>query len=209
MSNAKRAFCFALLLVFLSVSTAGTVRIEGNSAIVSGLISAEDVAAIDKAGIEKIIFNKSLGGDMKGVYAYIELIKRKRLATQAASQCYSACAIAFLSGNPRTIVEGGRATILLHLARFIKDGIAYPSADNEKILLLIDSLTNGKMRGEARNLIASSWNEASGVGFVIAPGLWGERIATYYCDGTQGFDTSKCKILRDADPYDLGILTNK
>ena len=43
--------------------------------------------------------------------------------------------------------------------------------------------------------------------FTSTPTLFGRVYNSFYCDGTQGRDMSRCEILPDADPYKLGVLT--
>ena len=52
-----------------------------------------------------------------------------------------------------------------------------------------------------------NWQPDHGVLFSSTPTLFGRIYNTYYCDGSQGRDTSKCEALSDADPYKLGVLT--
>ena len=52
-----------------------------------------------------------------------------------------------------------------------------------------------------------NWQPEHGVLFTASPTLFGRVYNTYYCDGTQGRDFSKCERLPDADPYKLGVLT--
>lgn len=52
-----------------------------------------------------------------------------------------------------------------------------------------------------------NWKPNHGVLFSSRPTLFGRVYNTYYCDGSQGRDISKCESLSDADPYKLGVLT--
>ena len=54
---------------------------------------------------------------------------------------------------------------------------------------------------------AGKWKPDHGVLFSSTPTLFGRIYNTYYCDGSQGRDFSKCEALSDADPYKLGVLT--
>jgi hypothetical protein len=64
-------------------------------------------------------------------------------------------------------------------------------------------------RGQARSkdTAKDNWQPEHGVLFTASPTLFGRVYNTYYCDGTQGRDFSKCERLPDADPYKLGVLT--
>lgn len=189
---------------------AGNIALEGGGvATVSGDVQVDDVSTLEKMDIKTIVFAESLGGTMEAVRAYVELIKRRKLNTVVKGRCYSACAVSFLAGSTRSVFPKANNMIMLHVARVVdkESGVLRPSNQNHKLLALIDELTDGKMRDPVRSKIANSWTEASGVAFLIGPGWWGERQNTVYCDGSQGKDTSKCQLLFNADPYDLGILT--
>ncbi len=51
------------------------------------------------------------------------------------------------------------------------------------------------------------WQPDHGVLFTSTPTLFGRIYNTFYCDGNQGRDTSKCELLPDADPFKIGVLT--
>ena len=52
-----------------------------------------------------------------------------------------------------------------------------------------------------------NWQPNQGVLFTSTPTLFGRVNNSFYCDGTQGRDISRCELLPDADPYKLGVLT--
>lgn len=202
-------------LIFFSIMwsaacPAADVSVADRVATVSGLLAAQDISLISEPGIEKIVFFNSLGGTLEAALGYMELIKNGKIQTVVKGKCYSACALAFLSGKTRSVdVNEPVNVIMVHMARTVFHGNTKEYRDNKEVLALIDSLTDGKMRNPAREKIAQSWTEASGVAFIVGKGFFGERRRTVYCDGKQGFDTSKCDEIPNADPYDLGILTRK
>jgi hypothetical protein len=51
------------------------------------------------------------------------------------------------------------------------------------------------------------WDPNQGVLFTSTPTLFGRVYNSFYCDGTQGRDLSRCDVLPDTDPYKLGVLT--
>jgi hypothetical protein len=53
----------------------------------------------------------------------------------------------------------------------------------------------------------ADWQPNQGVLFTSTPTLFGRINSSFYCDGSQGRDMSRCKALPDADPYKLGVLT--
>jgi hypothetical protein len=51
------------------------------------------------------------------------------------------------------------------------------------------------------------WEPNQGVLFTSTPTLFGRVNNSFYCDGSQGRDFSRCDVLPDTDPYKLGILS--
>ena len=190
-------------------SAAGEVMINSTIGHVTGILSAKDIESLDKPELEKIVFENSPGGSVQAVIAYVEFIRRRKLQTEVKGKCHSACAVSFLAGTKRTTDKSTKNSIFFHLARVMENGKARPGNSNETMMALIDELTDGKMKEPVRSKIMRSWQENSGVAFLIGPGIFGERTNTLYCDGTQGMDTSKCPLLLFADPYDMGVLTRK
>lgn len=184
------------------------VSIDGASGRVTGLLSAKDVDLLENPAIKTVIFENSLGGTMEAVNAYVELIKRRNLRTEVKGKCFSACALSFLAGITRTTDKTVTSSILFHVARVMDNGKLRPGNRNNVIMSMIDELSGGKMKDPARSKIESSWQEAQGVVFVIGHGFFGERTNTFYCDGSQGTDGSKCALMIHADPYEMGVLTH-
>ncbi|MGJ7491663.1 hypothetical protein [Variovorax sp. ZT4R33] len=204
--KSKKLFFTLICLVSLLVHS-GELRREGGNAYAKGPILTSDAKELDVDGLNAIVFQDSLGGTMEAARAYIELIKRRKLRTIVKGKCFSACALAFLAGSRRSATEGVNNMIVLHVARVIENGVARPSNKNDITVALIRELTGGKITPEVLEKIAISWGEASGVVFSIGPGWFGARKTTLYCDGSQGLDTSKCSYMFNADPFEMGILT--
>jgi hypothetical protein len=205
----KNLFAVVCVLALSAFAHAGEIAMAGKTATVKGIIRASDAAELDKSDLETIIFEESLGGTMDAVSAYVELIKRRKLNTVVKGRCFSACAVSFLAGSTRKVFPAVENMIMFHVARVVdkSTGALRPSNQNEKLLALIDELTERRMRDPVRSKIASSWSEASGVVFAVGPGWWGQRMNTFYCDGSQGRDITKCSPIFNANPYDFGILT--
>lgn len=67
--------------------------------------------------------------------------------------------------------------------------------------------TSTAVESSAPPPVKDNWQPEHGVLFTASPTLFGRVYNTYYCDGTQGRDFSKCERLPDADPFKLGVLT--
>lgn len=189
---------------------AATLAQHGNKLIVSGPLQTDDLTERDLSNVQALVFEQSLGGTVEAALKYVEIIKTRRLNTIARGKCYSACAIAFLAGKERRADTSTMITaVLLHVARKKTKLGEREFSNNDALMGVIDELTGRRLTPQVRELVRSSWGEAAGVVFVFGPGLFGPRLKTLYCDGSQGTDTSKCKLLENADALELGIVTSK
>ena len=193
-----------------STALAAEVRVAARTANVSGILSADDIKVLDRSEIKEILFENSPGGDMKAVKAYVTFIRERKLNTRFKGECHSACAISFLAGRNRSVDSSVLGAISFHAPRK-KVGDKWKRGDGTAaVMTMIDELSDGKMKDPARGKIETSWQETSGVFFLIGPGFfWGNRIVTLYCDGSEGGDLTKCASLSRSDPYDMGVLTKK
>lgn len=193
-----------------STAPAAEVRVNGITAHVSGFLSAEDIEVLEKSEIREILFEGSPGGNLKAAKAYVNFIRERGLNTRFKRECYSACAISFLAGKSRSVDNSVLSSISFHVGRK-KVGDKWEKGDAAvAVMTMIDELTGGKMKDPARGKIESSWQETSGVLFLMGPGVfWGKISFTFYCNGSEGGDLTKCALLPDSDPYDMGVLTKK
>jgi hypothetical protein len=193
-----------------SIAAAGEILRQGEKIIVRGNIEVDDLRQVEFEKTKKIVFENSLGGTYAAAIYYIQLIREHELSTIVKGKCFSACALAFLAGHERTVESNWStvAAISFHSGRVIENGSARPYDKNERLISLLTELTRGKMKKNILEMIKNSWSESSGVIFVVYPSFIFSRTRTLYCDGRQGFDTSKCESLSDADPVDMGVLTS-
>ena len=183
---------------------------QGEKIVVRGDIRVDQLSHVEFEKKKKIVFENSFGGTYAAAKYYIEIIKKYKLSTIVNGKWYSACALAFLAGRERTVesASGVISAISFHSGRVVVNGSARAFDKNERLISLISELTDGKMSKNILALIKDSWSESSGVIFIIYPSFIFSRTKTIYCDGSQGFDTSKCVALSDADPVDMGVLTS-
>jgi hypothetical protein len=187
------------------------VSTSESALVVRGELAAGDLQGVEFGRLQEVIFENSLGGTVEAALAYATAIRKHGLRTTVRGKCYSACALAFLAGRERR-VESRRmiSTVMLHVARTqTRSGAMEQAPMNDALMQKMDELTGGRLTAEVKQLIRSSWSDSSGVAFVFGPGFFGTRTKTLYCDGTQGLDTSKCRVVDHADPLALGIVTEK
>jgi hypothetical protein len=126
----------------------------------------------------------------------------------------AACAYAFLAGKTHRFGYGLQVNgILLPVASrptAAELAIRWRGEEAHKTLADFTPTTNSAAKpveASAPPVVKDNWQPDHGVLFTASPTLFGRIYNTYYCDGTQGRDFSKCERLADADPYKLGVLT--
>lgn len=204
-----------LFLLLFGVSALATeFRVDGDRLVVSGFLDYSERKLFEKylvdgPQINQIVFTKCNGGHLGAAYYYAEVIKKRALSTSVVGQAQSACAIAFLAGFPRFPANGQRNTLLsLHVGRSQDENIINNievEKNNRNLIEFINNLTEGKIPPRIMGLIKTSNLENSGVYFVSSTKGFFNIYDTYYCDGSQGVDTSKCVKLTDANPVEMAI----
>lgn len=207
----KWAMCIAISIAVAPLNAvAATLAQHGDMLHVSGALQSEDLLNRNLGGVRTVVFEQCLGGTVEAALKYVEVIRERRLNTLARGKCYSACAIAFLAGNERRAESETTITaVLLHVARKKTPSGEREFSGNDALMNVIDDLTGRRLTTQVRELVRSSWKEDAGVVFVFGPGFFSPRLKTLFCDGTQGMDTSKCQVLKNADAQVLGIVTTR
>jgi len=154
--------------------------------------------------------------------------------TEVRGQCQAACAYAFLAGKEHRFGHGFKVHALLIpmasrpqpgelAARWRGDdpyrtlaefNAPHPDPAQLPASAGASAATSPAEGGGAKpaTIVGASgakdrWQPNQGVLFTSTPTLFGRVNNSFYCDGTQGRDLSRCELLSDADPYKLGVLT--
>jgi len=206
--------CGLLLFGMAAGAASAELELEGHRLVVSGMLDGSAVKDFESqlAGgqVRTVVFENALGGSAEVAADYARAIREAGVNTEAKGQCQAACAYAFLAGKERRFGRGFQVHALL-----------IPLAGRPRTAELA-----GRWRGEgAQRTLAEFtprpsappavdepiakdlWQPNQGVLFTSAPTLFGRVSNTFYCDGTQGRDLSRCELLSDADPHKLGVLT--
>ena len=188
-----------LLLLVLSctcfIAVAAQFEREGSRLIVIGALDIEGAKSLaeqlaDKA-VRTVVFENSFGGTAEAGDAWADAVRTAAIRTEITGQCHGACAIAFLAAKERRFAAGIQVNGLL-----IPIG-AKSRSEAQKMLL-------AEFAGPAPR---DGWQPAQGLLFTSRPTLFGRVYNSFWCDGNQGRDTSKCELLSDADPFKLGVLS--
>lgn len=211
------ASCFACTLAPPAASAA-ELELQGSRLVVSGMLDGtmikEFTEQLGSGAVHTVVFEDSFGGTAEAAGAFADAIRASGVQTEVRGQCMAACAYAFLAGKTHRFGYGLQVNgILLPVAqRPTAAELAVRWRGDEAHKTLADfTPTAGTaakpVEASAAPAAKDNWQPDHGVLFTASPTLFGRIYNTYYCDGTQGRDFSKCERLADADPYKLGVLT--
>ncbi|MEJ8858592.1 hypothetical protein WKW79_28745 [Variovorax robiniae] len=212
-------------------SVAAEIELEGSRLIVSGMLDGsalpEFVMHVNNSRIRTVMFDNSIGGSAEVAEAYAQAIRSKGLSTEARGQCQAACAYAFLAGKEHRFGRGGQVNALLiplprkptqaelatggwrsDEARHAAPPAPAPAAESVNVASAASaSASSDAPASDAGPAPKEAWMPGKGILFTSSPTFFGRVYNTYYCDGNQGADLSRCERMSDADPYKLGVLT--
>ncbi|MGJ7612770.1 MULTISPECIES: hypothetical protein [unclassified Variovorax] len=208
---------------------AADLALQGSRLVVAGMLDGTAVKEftdqLASGTVRTVVFEDSFGGTADAAGAYAEAIRASGVQTEVRGQCMAACAYAFLAGKTHRFGYGAQVNgIMLPVAvRPTAAELATRWRGDEPHKTLADFTPAAAASGAAAAATATAtpvdtsapspkdtrdnWQPEHGVLFTASPTLFGRVYNTYYCDGTQGRDFSKCERLPDADPYKLGVLT--
>jgi len=197
--------------------------------VVSGMLDGSAlpnfIEHANNSRVRTVMFDNSTGGSAEVAEAYAQVIRKRGLITEARGQCQAACAYAFLAGREHRFARGGQVNALLiplprkpTPAELLAGGwrgdearhTAAPAAGAVNVSTAApDSVAADAPTPDAGPAPApkEAWLPGKGMLFTSSPTFFGRVYNTYYCDGSQGADLSRCERVSDADPYKLGVLT--
>jgi hypothetical protein len=207
-----------------SPAAAADLTLQGSRLTVAGMLDGtaikEFTDQLASGTVHTVVFEDSFGGTAEAAGAYADTIRASGVQTEVRGQCMAACAYAFLAGKTHRFGYGGQVNgILLPVAarptaaelairwrgddahKTLADFTPPPAAAAAAATAVVQPVES------AAQPARDNWQPEHGVLFTASPTLFGRVYNTYYCDGTQGRDFSKCERLPDADPYKLGVLT--
>ncbi|WP_260306552.1 hypothetical protein [Variovorax sp. Sphag1AA] len=207
------------------------LELQGSRLLVTGMLDGTAIKAFEEhlasGHVRTVVFENSLGGTPEVASEFARAIRASGVNTEAKGQCHAACAYAFLAGKEHRFGRGFQVNGLLipvagrprpaDLAsrwsgddglRTLSDFIAPPPdvAPTDAAVVPPPAAPSAPAAIQAQ-APKERWQPNQGVLFVSTPTLFGRVYNSFYCDGTQGRDMSRCELLSDADPYKLGVLT--
>jgi hypothetical protein len=214
--------CWTLSLVAVALSVrSAELTLQGNRLLVSGVLDGSAAQGfldqLRRSKVQTVVFEDSLGGSAEAARLYAQAIRETGVSTEVIGQCHAACAYAFLAGKVHRFGEGDQVNALFIPvgARPNPDELASRWRGEEAHRTLSEFTAPGETEAAAGGAIVNvaqdtpkeKWRPEHGVLFVATPTLFGRIYNTYYCDGTQGRDFTRCELLSDADPRKLGVIT--
>ena len=199
---------------------AADLTLEGHRLIVSGPLDGSMVQVfldlVRSANVRTVVFEDSLGGSAEVASQYAAAIRETGVNTEVVGQCHAACAYAFLAGKAHQFGEGDQVNALLipvgtrpqpsELASRWRGDAAQKTL--AEFIMPADPAREGDLAREMDAPLKEKWRPEHGVLFLARPTLFGRVYNTYYCDGTQGRDFTRCELLADADPRKLGVISD-
>lgn len=186
-----------LLLAAFAAMGAGAaeLRDEGPRLWVAGTLDTDSARALAErlagGGIQVVVFQDSMGGSPQAAEAWARALRSASVRTEASGACHGACAVAFLAGRERRFARGLQiSTLLIPLP-------ARPRAEGAHAVLAEFSAAS----------VADGWQPGQGLLFSGTPTLFGRVYNSYWCDGSQGSDLSRCERVSDIDPHQMGIFS--
>jgi hypothetical protein len=207
----------ALLITTACVAAqAADLTLEGNRLVVSGMLDGTAAQVfleqVRRGSVQTVIFEDSLGGSADVAVLYAQAIRETGVNTEVVGQCHAACAYAYLAGKVHRFGEGEQVNALL-----IPVGTRPKPAElasrwrGDQAHRTLAEFTEPTQDGEIVNATDApakeKWQPEHGVLFTATPTLFGRVYNTYYCDGSQGRDFTRCELLSDADPRKLGVIS--
>jgi hypothetical protein len=206
----------ALLLLATAIAVQpAELTLEGNRLLVSGMLDGSAVQSfleqVRRGNVQTVVFENSLGGTAEAASLYARVIRETGVNTEVIGQCHAACAYAFLAGKVHRFGEGEQVNALLipvgTRPKPAELASRWRGEEVHKTLAEFSTVAQDEA-GPADAAPKEKWRPEHGVLFMATPTLFGRIYNTYYCDGTQGRDLTRCELLTDADPRKLGVITD-
>lgn len=202
-------------------AAAAELELQGSRLVVSGMLDGSAIKEftdrLTSGTVHTVVFEDSFGGTADAAGAFADAIRASGVQTEVRGQCMAACAYAFLAGKTHRFGYGPQVNgILLPVAQrptAAELAVRWRGDEAHKTLAeftptsAVAKPIETSAAPSATGDVKDNWQPDHGVLFTASPTLFGRIYNTYYCDGTQGRDFSKCERLADADPFKLGVLT--
>lgn len=192
---------------------------EGGEAVIGGDLSVLQALEVylprlERAAVKRVVFQDCLGGQLGGVDAISEVIRRRGLHAQARGTVASGCALAFLAADSRSLDRELHAgtKLVLHGAYTVgADGSRELSkSEIGELSDYIHARTQGKISKAIASYVVSVPDHRDGLTIYANPiEFEGARASVVFCDRTRPLKSKPCTVLTGADAFSLGLETRE
>lgn len=183
---------------------------EGATLLMTGIVSAFDRERfkdqLDEGNLRQVILSESAGGDLNAAMWIAREIRSHKINTAVDGLCASACAIIFMGGESRQMLDGqnlARTRLGFHGAhRAINRHVS--ERDSERMRAWLYEASNGKFNGRLLDR-AITIHSPEDMMFFYYPSR--DRISAWFCPAGAEPRPSGCDTIRGTDVLKAGILT--
>ena len=196
----------------LACATAGAMTMErdGATLLMSGIVSSSDrdrfKDQLDDGTLRLVILSESAGGDLNAAMWIAHEIRNRKINTAVDGLCASACAIIFMGGEARQMLDGenlARTRLGFHGAHKAANR-RVSERDSERMRAWLYEASNGKFNGRLLDR-AITIHSPEDMMFFYYPRQ--DRISAWFCAAGAEPRPSACDTLRGIDILKAGILT--
>ena len=202
--------CVAVILMTCPVHSM-KVEVHGSAIYASGPVESDFgkfQEAMDKPGVDKVVFVNSPGGDLWTGMTVGRLIAKRGLNTVIAGSCASACSIMFMGGRERTFSDAFRPAMTyigLHGAHNL-DTKAVNSALQPQIFAFYKERMAERFNAAVMNTALYEMDDAGSMLKVFDASRAPLR-PPYHCRSVQTL-RQDCTEFKGLDGLSLGIVTS-
>lgn len=191
--HSMRIAVMACFLTFLAPAkqAAADIRRDADTVTFSGRIAAADFETLSTVlateSVSTIHFKNSGGGSFSYGLRIGKLISEKNIKTVVEGICASACAIAFLGGNPREFSEAQPDSALMIHPGF-EPGKQIPAAETKDMLFAwIEARTGRPLAADFIAAMDKIATRKGGIYFLSAShgAVLKSNSTVFICDGTE------------------------
>lgn len=210
-SSVKRVVICWVLLMGAHCALGMTLIAQGHTLYASGPVYDDYrsfIEALDKGGIERIVFVNSPGGDLWTGMRVGRLIADKAINTVVAGTCVSACSIMFMGGKARTFTDNFRPAFTyvgIH-GPHRKDTLQVVHEQAGQIFAFFKAQMGERFNAEVVNKALYDMEDAGALLKVFDAYRY-PRLVSYHCKSEQTARRD-CTEYKGQDAFSLGVVTS-
>ena len=201
------------VLAICTAFAAHAMRVEVHGSVVFATGPVEDDAgkfqdALDKAGVDTVVFVNSPGGDLWTGLRVGRMIEARGLKTVVAGYCVSACSVMFMGGRQRTFSDAFRPAqtfVGIHGAHN-RDTRSVDPRMQPQLFAFYKQGMAGRFNADVMNRALYEMDDAGAL-LRVFDAQRTPRQAPYHCRSGQSL-RQHCTEFKDQDALGLGVVTS-